>query len=119
MRDVPMMIPLHVFLGMGSWKRPCTAAEQRRNELFEAYRAKDDPDTRLVEGRYYLGDGIRLCLLLEVKPTYHVPGQDVDSEEEDEEEEIEIQPGASKIIRSVVQIECVLPSLACSCITLI
>ena len=65
----------------------------------------------MVEGRYYLGDGIRLCLLLEVQPFYHVPRSDSDEDEDDEdvnsevEGDEEIMPNASKILRSVVQIE--------------
>jgi hypothetical protein len=118
-REPPAMVPLDTFLSIGSWDRDCPAAEMRRTELFDTFRSEEDPTTRLVEGRYYLGDGIRLCLLLEVEPTYHVPGaegndEDGDEEEEEEEEEdeeeedvVEIEPGASKIVRSVVQIECV------------
>ncbi|KAH6901582.1 hypothetical protein BKA70DRAFT_1568408 [Coprinopsis sp. MPI-PUGE-AT-0042] len=116
-QEPPAMVPLDTFLSIGSWDRDCPAAELRRTELFESFRSQEEPTTRLVEGRYYLGDGIRLCLLLEVQPVFHVEGQDeVDDDEDDhddddgddeEEEEraVEIKPGASRIVRSVVQIE--------------
>ena len=103
-REGPMMAPLDTLIKAPTWRRACPAAEKRRNDLFQSFQTIKEPISRLVEGRYYFSDGIRLCLLMEVQPTFAIQEASIEDDEQ-EEGRLEIQPGATVVVRSVVQIE--------------